>query len=365
MMTSWALVVAINEYPAETSLRKLKGAVADAADFADWLLNPLGGNVAKDHLFFWTHPAPVDPGIHLTEYMENPTRWPKVGPEFDRPPEAIEIIRFIPELAKRSVGGKAERLYVFFAGHGAQKEPTAIYEEDPQNCFIAADYHPDLLAAGLVGMDNLRRFLTIAGPSELVLFFDCCRDKAPLKVGSILVPYNVQSPKGLHKQLGIGRAAQPGAVAYEVPMGQTGLTRGVFSKLLVGALREHRVNGQLTLKDLEDFVNAGIPDLVKPNVQVPDFDEKPRVPALVLTKGPPLNTQIPLLVKFETLAAGAPFELRDAWTSLIAQANVEADGNSFDLPIGSYSIEDPTAQGDDRVLAVFNHIGPESSHVVA
>ena len=69
-MTSWAIVVGINEYPG-SGLGPLKGAVADACDFADWALDPTGGNVAPERLYFWTYPWPdADPDRpHLAQYL--------------------------------------------------------------------------------------------------------------------------------------------------------------------------------------------------------------------------------------------------------------------------------------------------------
>ncbi|MGL3111670.1 hypothetical protein [Bradyrhizobium sp. BR 1432] len=44
MMNACALVVGINNYQ-KPGIPTLFGAVADAADFADWALDPAGGNV--------------------------------------------------------------------------------------------------------------------------------------------------------------------------------------------------------------------------------------------------------------------------------------------------------------------------------
>lgn len=353
-MTSVALIVGIDVYPSDTKMTALHGAVADAADFADWALNPAGGNVAPEDLYLWTHPEPVNPGPNLRTFMLNPTRWPLVGPEFGQAPKAIDIIRCIAKLAEKCGDIDAERLYVFFAGHGAQTRPDD-HTEDPQNCFIAADFAADMPAVGLVGCDDLRRYLVRVGPRELVLFFDCCRNALPLKVGRPPSPYNKTNEEGVHERLAVGRAAQDACVAYEIPMDTPKPNRGAFSKLLVGGLREHRVNGRLTLHDLEEYVTAGIADLVKPpNSQFPDFIEKPKPPAIVLVSGPPLIGALDLRLTFATVALGGRIEIRDVNNTIVIASTITARTHTYPLPIGSYSVDFP----DDGRSEVFNHLGP-------
>jgi hypothetical protein len=357
-MTAFALVVGIDVYPENTKMATLQGAVADAADFADWALNPAGGNVAPEHLFFWTYPPPAAPGPHLAAYMGAPTRWPYVGPDFTRAPQAMEIVRTVPWLADTSVAKGADRMYVFLAGHGGQTRADEI-DEDPQNCFIAADYAVDMPAVGLVACDDLRRYLIKAGPEELILFFDCCRNSMPLKVGKPPSPYNRISAKGHHRRLGVGRAAQDSCVAYETVPGTAGAVRGAFSKLLVGGLREHRVDGRLTLRDLEEYVSAGIGELVRPKMQYPDFVEKPRPPAILLSVGPPLSATVRLNLNFVNVVQGAQFEIRDQFDVLVQAGTVTAVRQTYALPIGSYSID--TANG--ATLRVFHHLGPGDTDV--
>ncbi|WP_426127919.1 caspase family protein [Pararhizobium sp. PWRC1-1] len=358
-MNALALIVGIDVYPENTKMAKLQGAVADAADFADWALNPAGGNVAPENLFFWTYPPPVAPGPHLAAYMTAPTRWPYVGPDFSRAPQAMEIVRTVPWLADKSVAAEADRIYVFLAGHGGQTRADDV-DEDPQNCFIAADFAVDMPAVGLVACDDLRRYLIKAGPAELILFFDCCRNAMPLKVGKPPCPYNRISPRGHHRRLGVGRAAQDACVAYETLPGAANAIRGAFSKLLVGGLREHRVDGRLTLRDLEEYVSAGINGLVSPKVQYPDFLEKPRPPAIILSVGPPLSATVSLNLNFVNIAEGTQFEIRDQFDALVQVGTVSAARQTYALPIGSYSID--TADG--ATLNVFHHLGPGETDVV-
>ena len=180
-MTAWAFVVGINDYPAETTLRKLRGAVADAAEFADWALHPSGGGVAPSDMYFWTYPAPAAPSKRLKEFLDNPTKWPRFKPDLDRPPETGELITSIGLIAQNALKAKADRLYVFFAGHRFQTKPASL-SEDPQTCFVGGDYHPDVAAAGLIPCDDMYRMLVQQGPPEVILFLDACRNDASARV---------------------------------------------------------------------------------------------------------------------------------------------------------------------------------------
>ncbi|WP_216332554.1 caspase family protein [Rhizobium sp. X9] len=358
-MSSMALVIGINEYPADTKLKALEGAVADAADFADWALDPTGGNVPPENMYFWTHPAPIAPEPNLAQFLQNPNPWPFVGPDFNAAPEAMQIIRCVGRLAERCVDEDIERMYVFFAGHGAQTRPEDV-TRDPQNCFIAGNFAMDMPAMGLVGCDDLRRYLVKFGPTELIMFFDCCREVLSVKVGIPATPYNNENNLGYHKRLGIGRAAQDACVAYEIPATAEGPARGAFSKLLVGGLRVHRVNGKLTLSDLESYVSTAIGGLMTPpNSQYPDFIERPKPPALILAEGAPIGGNIEVRLKFTSLLPGTAFELRDELDMLISTANVAPNGNIFTLPFGAYSVN---AVGD-KVGITFSHLGPGASDV--
>jgi uncharacterized caspase-like protein len=355
-MVAWAFVIGINDYPAETKQKPLNGAVADAADFASWALDPAGGQVAPANLYFWTCPKPAKPPANFQPFLANPTAWPFVGPKFDRPPTAAEINHAIAHLAKQAVQDGATRFYVFFAGHGVQTAPQS-FQEDPQSCFVAGDFLPDMPAIGLVPCDDLRRMLCSQGPAEIILFLDCCRNSLPLKVPRPAAPFNVLAPNGLHERCGIGRAAQGASVAYEVPLAQP--QRGAFTQMLVFGLREFRVNGSLTLRDLDDYVTAALADMVKPLTQTPDFDEKPRPPALLLAQGPPMGTSVEVEIDFGQVAPGTQLNLVDSEANLIESIPAAAVPVVRFLRIGSYALE--TSEGE--VLAAFNVTGPSKTHV--
>src|SRR4051812_45432964 len=105
-MTSWAIVVGINQYPPLAKQPPLQGAVADACDFADWALAKDGGGVAPENLFFWTYPWPTAPLGQLKAYLEGELPpWYNVKdgaapPDSTRAPDAFEITTTIETLGR-------------------------------------------------------------------------------------------------------------------------------------------------------------------------------------------------------------------------------------------------------------------------
>jgi hypothetical protein len=357
-MTAWALVVGINDYPPESGLTGLKGAVADAAEFADWLLDPRGGGVDPAHLLFWTHPAPPAPSPALALLLQHPAAWPSGAPDLGRPPRAAEIKQAAFDLAMNAGASNVDRLYVFFAGHGVQTTPQS-YVEDPQNCFAAGDYLPTFRSQSLVPCDDLRRVMMRIGPAEVVLFFDCCRSPIPINVPRPVLGADEFDARGINVRCGIGVAAQPGSIAYETPIANP--ARGAFSKLLICGLRNLRYDQSLTAEQLENYVLMGIGKLVAPNDQMPSIDVMPKQEKkkLTLAHGPALGPPPELVIDLSTLPAGTQVIVRDPDLQVFQTLTADAEPRSFPARIGGYSLETPTGQ----VLASINHLGPEPTHV--
>jgi uncharacterized caspase-like protein len=192
-LANWALVVGINDYPPAASQRPLRGAVADTVDFADWALDPNGGGVSPDRLFFWTYPWPAAPlPPNLDQYLAgNTPHWLRVDgsmappPDQTRPPKAQEIIR-TAEIRGRDLfenkfvaGAHApkDRIFVFLAGHGlrTQEFGSGIM----QTCFVAGNFSPrhGNMADGLVPCASFRQSLRNDRFDEVLLFLDCCRNE--------------------------------------------------------------------------------------------------------------------------------------------------------------------------------------------
>lgn len=356
-MAAWAFIVGINDYPTDSGMEKLHGAVADAGEFAEWALHPDGGNVQANDLYFWTCPSPTTAHLQrLHQFMLTPKKWPMVAPDFGRPPTASEINMAIGLVATAALAAGASRLYVFLAGHGLQTRPES-YLEDPQTCFVGGNYHPTTRTAGLVPCDDMMRMLKAQGPPELVLFLDACRSDGSIKVSRPAGLWDRIADPGHHQRCGIARSAQPQAVAYEVP--HDAPSRGAFSKLLVNGLREHRKGGRLTFRDLDDYVSGGIVDLVRPASQYPDFNEQPRPWQLVLASGPAIGAGSNLVVTFSQATFGVGIMLVGGPANIRMPLTGTLQPQSIPLVPGVYALE--TAAGQE--LKAFPHVGPGDTHV--
>jgi len=365
---SWALVVGINEYPAGANQAVLKGAVADAADFADWALHPHGGAVAPSDLFFWTHPAPADPTAPLADFLAKPTNWvdpensdqpPGLKPMAGRAPMADEILfTALAAAAAAKKAGGANRIYIFFAGHGVQTT-TIESARESQTCFVTANFKTKPVTRGLIPCDDLRNGLMNLGFSEVIMFLDCCRSPIAITVAppSLDMMNTTSKPKPAY---GVGRAADYGDLAFEAPAGAE--KRGAFSQVLLDGLRRHRDDETniLTLNALETYVETSIGEVVKPNVQFPQFDIKPRNPKFQLLQSPKIDPMLDISITFTN--AFSEVALKDGKTREIQSFKNVTPGQVvlWPAPAGAlYSLETP----DRAYVQAFPHTGPDITRV--
>ena len=358
-MTARAVVIGINSYP---NLEKsLQGAVADAIDFAVWAVDPAGGGVDPDDLYFWVHPQPAAMPEDMERYITDARPWPREPkPPFHQAPTKQPLLTALRAAAAGAAtaqenGGGQERLYVFLAGHGAMTKRSGT-DKDPQNCFLAGDYEPGEGAFGLIPLDDLRRLLEMRGPAEVLIFCDCCRNELPLTVPAPVLETIELEDLALNEQWLIGRAAAPGAIAWETPSEKP--ARGAFTKLLVQALRQYRVDGQLTLPELRGFMKYGVAADVSPRLQVPKFSLKDEDLGFVIAAGAPVGALPQLLVTF---AAGQTGEVRllDSGSSSVASEQIANGEVVLTLPPGQYTIEHQDSGLEHSVF----HTGPGTTHV--
>lgn len=265
-MVNWAIVVGINDYPERAQQNPLHGAVADACDFADWALDPAGGNVAPERLFFWTHPWPAPPSDRLNDYLAGPLpnwyhdQFGSVQPEQARPPKAIEITTTIEDAGRAAYGSDfgdddaKRRVFVFLAGHGIR---ARTFDRNEETCFLAGDFAPPRgnLTPGLIPCDSFRRALLHKRFDEAIIFTDCCRSTT---ARSSLTAQQVSDFDGEPiLPWSIAFAAQDGEPAYETV---TAPIRGAFSSALMRGLRTHRPGpvGELRAVPLREFVQISI-----------------------------------------------------------------------------------------------------------
>lgn len=321
---SWAIIVGINQYSPLAGQAELKGAAADAADFADWALDPHGGAVDPARLHFWTYPEPANPTKRLADYLETPTPWwdldeGKKAPDMSAPPKYIQIVETAlaagteaRDATMQGDAGDVYRIYVFFAGHGLQTNTIGSAMEI-QTCFVAGDFRPKAQTVmGLIPCEDLRRALLAGGFDQVFMFLDCCRvamTKLNMPAPNIASPSTRQPPEQIW---GVGSAAQKNKVAFEttaVP------TRGAFSKALIEGLRTVRapVTQELTLESLKIYVRDNIKAYIQED-QRPNFVGEPTDPSPLVLKGPPQSapeSTAQVRITFDSVAAGTKVQLSD------------------------------------------------------
>jgi Caspase domain len=355
-----ALVIGINDYPASTGLSSLHGAVADAVDFARWAIHKDGGGVPIENLYFWTYPAPsVDAAVpELAPALSRNRPWPVAVPDFSRVLMGADITRAIEGAANLAAEKEpAERLLIFLAGHGVQI-PASNYTEEPQNCFVAGDYVAGD-SYGLVPLDDTRRLVQRRGPAVSLLFFDCCRNSAPLNEVRPILQVRTHADRCLNQQYLTGHAARSGCVAFETPSANP--ERGAFSKILIHVLRQYRVDGQLNLTQLREFVIRGVKQLVDPRIQIPEFSVKPDDTPTVILRSAPIGDPPALTIHFDQVTEGE-IDILDIWGRTVRDC-IPVEGAAFELAnlaVGMYILQH---RSPGRAAKAIHHIGPEPTHV--
>lgn len=355
-MATWAIVVGINEYPAAASQRPLAGAVSDAIDFADWALDPTGGGVTPDRLFFWTYPwsagtLPANLAAYLAAPLPN---WVRVDglnpPDPARPPMAQEII-WTAETNGRAVfeckfaAGPAapkDRILVFLAGHGVRTQQ--IGQTIKQTCFVAGNFRPAIssVADGLVPCASFQQSLRNNRFDEALLFLDCCRNELAYTSLQAL-PWCDLLDHRQELNWSIGYATRDTGVAHETTAAPI---RGAFSQTLMMGLRNCRDrHGGLTVDRLDQFVSQNIARVIQ-QPQAPYFEYQPRDAPLVIIEG--AQGQAPQYqpgpkVEFAHCAPGTPFLLKDGNdVPVVVNPPLIAGPSPVELPPlrdGLYSLE--------------------------
>jgi hypothetical protein len=349
-----ALVIGINLYPASAGQDPLFGAVDDAADFATWALDPLGGGVAADDLYFWTHPAPAPLPAALAAHSGPDRPWPCAPPpDFAAAPTSQAIILAARDAADSAAeSDEDERLYLFFAGHGVV---TKKIGEDAQSCYMAGDFIANT-SFGLIPLDDLRRAIAERGPRETILICDCCRNALPITIPKPVLNIDESDDLEINQQWLHGSAAKLKAPAWEVPEGAP--RRGAFTKMLVQALRQYRVDDELTVDAAKGFVRKAVARLVDPKTQVPGLQVRDDAEPYVIVAGPPIPPFPDLVVAFPPGLVGS-VRILDARDEPVGEPiEIVAGSIRRPLPPGQYTIEH-VATGRDVQLF---HPGPEPTH---
>ena len=210
----WAIVIGIDEY-GDAGMR-LSAAVSDARRFRDWVLAPDGGGVPEGNLRLLLSRRPDDPGPDgaVAEATKD------------------NIVTAINDLVVAAEGQEAERLYLYFAGHGI----TARVANRDESALVTPGFdalHTDHSLA----FRSIAEYFETTAFADQFLFIDACRNMPwadrEFEIGRWPVPRR-RDPGAQPVQQFILYATSPGRTAAEV--GWPGEAEGAFTGTLLEGL---------------------------------------------------------------------------------------------------------------------------------
>ena len=209
---NWALVVGIDKYWSEEAA--LHGAVRDALRMREWLLDGAGGGVPAEHLVLALAPRDDEhPDLPFVEATKD------------------KIMIAINDLLSMS-GGKGERLFFFYAGHGL----TARVDNRDENALVASDFNA-VNTDNSIALRSLWEFFETTQFRDQFFFVDACRnipwENREFEIGRWTLPRS-RDPGLDPVQQFILYATSPGLTAAE--SGEFGDEHGAFTGALLDGL---------------------------------------------------------------------------------------------------------------------------------
>jgi Caspase domain len=218
-MANWAIIIGVDQYWRPEAC--LKGAVRDALKITTWLEDPNGGGVPRQNLYLLLSRSPASPaappGMKVWSATKN------------------KIVEVANDLKKRS-GGKGERLFFYFSGHGL----TSRMSFSDENGLAAADF-TDVLTDNSLTVQSISEYFEATQFQEQYFFIDGCRnipwEETEFVLGRMPRPQR-RDPNLPAIQQFICYATSPGVKAKE--MGKAGEERGAFTTALLDGLKGTR-----------------------------------------------------------------------------------------------------------------------------
>jgi len=214
-------VVGCDAYP-DVAGADLRGAVSDALAMRTWLLDSSGGGLAMGDLRLLV----------------------STSAEGAKPPEEIvsgeatvrDFLKALGEL-DRLPSTQDDRLFVYFAGHGCQTDPTnqALSED----AIVFSDFNEYQPQAGCMGISALERRLSAMRYGEFFVFVDACRDfpyASSFQLGGLGYDKAQEKERAYYPRAHVFQATLPGGVARGESTG-SGAVSGLFTKWLLDGLR--------------------------------------------------------------------------------------------------------------------------------
>jgi hypothetical protein len=209
---NWALVIGIDKYWSDEAM--LHGGVRDALRMREWLLDGAGGGVPAEHLVLVLAPRDDDrPDLEFVEATKD------------------KIMIAINDLLSMS-GGKGERLYFFYGGHGL----TARVDNRDENALVASDFNA-VNTDNSIALRSLWEFFETTQFRDQFFFVDACRnipwENREFEIGRWTLP-RARDPGLDPVQQFILYATSPGLTAAE--SGGFGDEQGAFTGALLEGL---------------------------------------------------------------------------------------------------------------------------------
>ncbi|MBA0449485.1 caspase family protein [Stenotrophomonas maltophilia] len=210
----YAIVLTINRYP---GLSDLHGPENDGEEFRQWLLDPEYGDLDTRRIQVIRS---QDYGVAATPDDANPTE--------KELKKALNLWLRTPNGWHDRIG---QRLYLFFAGHGFTAG-SAIH--DPA-LFSAVAQNGD--TAHIAVLRYASKIANAGFFDEIILVTDCCQDV--LKASQVLEPTWTppDRQRTAHVRLFQAYGAPRGRQSFERNIGPAGQSRGLFTSVLLDALR--------------------------------------------------------------------------------------------------------------------------------
>ncbi len=214
----YAILVTISKYP---GLSNLNGPEADGVAFTQWLTSPEGGDI---------------PLTNITQIRT--ANFQPFNNVYDAKPTEIEFKKALDNLLREGKGPErtwkekvGKRLYLYFAGHGFTAGSSLT---DPA-LFSAIAQNGD--TAHIAGYQYAAKIASAGFFDEIMLFMDCCQDV--LKSSQVLVPTWSPPDRNLSHKVKLLQAigAPRGQKAFERDLDNNGVTHGLFTIVLLEALR--------------------------------------------------------------------------------------------------------------------------------
>jgi hypothetical protein len=253
MDKDWAIIVGINQYPLLAGVATLEGAVRDAKQFHQWVLDPKGGNVPRKNVTRLISPAK-----------------PVTG-KAPRPIFAQIHKYFSNALAASPQGLVGRRLYIYLSGHGIS--PASQNSTTNAGLLMADARSPNWWHnfTGNIWADGMRGAATFR---EVVLIMDCCRD---IKNNAPIYSHMFGDPTDDGKDCYLFEAYSTswGSKSREIPLPPGNQKRGVFTHSLLEVLKSGRMTGLVLKESVKKHLASVLQDEKK--AQEPEIKaDKPR-----------------------------------------------------------------------------------------